>query len=185
MKTILLILLCTAVGFVLLVFGLLAYARWRFARAMRQARRMIMAAAADRAGEGASPAAGSDRMNAGEFFRVLREQQAQVELYTAAFRAVRQQAGLGEREWQRIEDRVLLITDAAEPEQIADAVLESLPPRERAVIEAAAIATNLAGGTIRERFEQWNLAQPPGRRFDRIARIDDPLVADAWLAPAG
>jgi hypothetical protein len=158
--------------------------RWRFVRALRQARQMIESEFARMAApqpNPESPRAPARPME--DFFRAMREQQVQVELYTAAFRAVREQAGLDEREWKRIEDRVLLITDAAGARQIAGAVLESLPPRERDGLDADALAEQFSGGPIRERFAQWNLAQPPERRFDRIAQIETPLPADAWLAP--
>ena len=167
-------------GLAVLVVAMILYLRWRFIRALRQAGKLIEGELARMAASQPNPETAGARPVA-DFFRAMQEQQAQVELYTAAFRAVREQAGLDEREWKRIEDRVMLITDAAEAQQIADAVLESLPVDE--ALDADALAEQLSGGPIRERFEQWNIAQPPGRRFDRIAKIDAPLPADAWLAP--
>jgi hypothetical protein len=189
--------LLTSVGFVL-------YVRWKVRRMMRQIHDTLNATLS-----GVDPASGSmqrqvpgfpdpddnpdlppegvarraSARTASEFIDLMRQQQEQVQTYAAVFRAVREQAGLNEQEWKRIEDRVLLITDLATPQQIAEAVIESLPPGVRVDLSIDAISAELSTGPIRQQFEDWNLAQPPGRRFDRIARVSDPLPADAWLAP--
>jgi hypothetical protein len=177
--------LATSVAFVL-------YVRWKVRRMFRQLQNDLRGSIESGMHGRAPPPGRVERVGSGaraggtvarELIDLMRQQQEQVETYTALFAAVRQQAGLDEQEWKRIEDRVVLITDQATPGQIAEAVIESLPASAGRGLAVTDLADELAVGPIRESFEQWNLSQPAEVRFQRIAQVGEPLPADAWLAP--
>ena len=104
-------------------------------------------------------------------------------------KAFLEQTTMSAAEWERIEHRLVVVHDAADPDDLSHYLDDDDSADDSEADEAdSAASRRLKQGPIRATFAELNAALPPERRLDKLgeATLSNPLVtttADLYAAP--